>query len=219
MIQLERKQLWILLILAGVILFGGGYRLAEMKEQAAAGDKPALEAAGEKGDKDLVVHVAGAVSKPGVYQLAPGSRIIDAVEKAGPTAEADMDSLQLAAPVPDGKTIYVPVKAAAAQAGIPAPGIPAGSPVSSTDGSGRNLFAPQAGKMAPGATAASGLVNINTANESQLDTLPGIGPSLAQRIIQHREVNGPFKSIEDVKNVSGIGDKKFEDIKDKITVW
>lgn len=215
MVQLDRKQQLVIALLVAVILFGGGYRFAQMKERAADEARPSLEAAGENKAKDIFVHVAGAVSKPGVYQLPQGARIIDAVNMAGPTGEADLDSLQLAAPVPDGKTIYVPLKSTAAQAGTAVPGTP-GTPVSPAAGTGRNAFAPPAG--ASGTAAATGLVNINTADVSQLDTLPGIGPALAQRIIQYREVNGPFKTIEELKNVSGIGDKNFEKLKDKITV-
>lgn len=209
MIQLDRKQQLVIILLVGVILFGGGYRLAQIKERAAEENKPALEAAGENKTKDLQVHVTGAVSKPGVYHLSQGSRVIDAVNMAGPTGEADLDSLKLASLLTDGQTISVPLKPEAIQAGSTPP---AGAPVSSTAGTGRNVFTPQTGTKSPG------LVNINMADQSQLDSLPGIGPALAQKIIQYREVNGPFKSIDDLKNVSGIGDKNYENLKDRITV-
>lgn len=218
MIQLDRKQQFVIILLVGVILFGGGYRFAQMKERAAEESKPALEAAGENKTKDLQVHVAGAVLKPGVYHLPQGSRVIDAVNMAGPTGEADLDSLKLASMVTDGQTIYVPLKPAVNQAGSTPSGSPPGAPVSSAAGTGRNAFIPQTGAKATGAAAVTGLININTADQSQLDTLPGIGPALAQKIIQYREVNGPFKSIDDLKNVSGIGDKNFENLKDRITV-
>lgn len=215
MVQLDRKQQLVILLLVGVILFGGGYRLAQMKERAAEEGKPALEAASDKA-KDLLVHVAGAVAKPGVYQLPHGSRVIDAVNQAGPAAEAELDSLKLASPVTDGQTIYVPSKSST-QAGSTAAGSSQGSPVSSA-GTGRNAFTSQTGVKPSGTATVTGLVNINTADQSQLDTLPGVGPSLAQRIIQYREINGPFKAIEDLKDVSGIGDKNFEKLKDRITV-
>lgn len=215
MVQLDRKQQFVILLLVGVILFGGGYRFAQMKERAAEEGKPALEAASNKA-KDLLVHVAGAVAKPGVYQLPRGSRIIDAVNQAGPAAEAELDSLKLASPVTDGQTIYVPMKSPT-QVGSTATGSPPGAPVSSA-GTGQNAFTSQTGVKPSGAATVTGLVNINTADQSQLDTLPGVGPSLAQRIIQHREINGPFKAIEDIKDVSGIGDKNFEKLKDRVTV-
>lgn len=210
MIQLDRKQQLVIFLLVAVILFGGGYRYAQMKERSAEENKTVLEAAGENKSRDLQVHVAGAVLKPGVYRLQQGARVIDAVNMAGPTAEADLDALKLASPVTDGLTIPVPVKSAV-------PGGQAGSPGADA-GTGRNVFTPQAGVKSTGNAGAAGSVNINTADQSQLDTLPGIGPALAQRIIQYREVNGPFNTIEDLKNVSGIGDKSFEKLRDRITV-
>jgi competence protein ComEA len=217
MIQLDRRQQYLIILLIGVILFGAGYRLAQTKERAVEDSKPALERGEAKDDsktKDLFIHVAGAVARPGVYQLPQGSRIIDAVQKAGPAADADLNSLKLAAPVTDGQTIYVPgLQDAVAQAGTPVPGNQTGTPAMS---SAKNVFIPQTGTR-PGGSA-GGLVNINTADLSQLDTLPGIGPSLAQRIIDYRELNGPFAAIEDIKNVSGIGDKKFDALKDMVTV-
>lgn len=157
--------------------------------EAGAADKPA----------EIVVHVAGAVAKSGVYHLPAGSRVIDALEAAGgAAAEADVDALNLAQPLVDGQKVWVPKKgevpaaqAAGAAAG-PAPG---------------------------GAAAGGGKVNINTAGVAELDTLPGIGPALAQRIIDYRAAHGPFKSIEDLKNVSGIGEKKFAELKDYVTLY
>jgi len=188
-----------------VILFGGGYRYAQVKERAVNEGKPVLENTTENKIKELQVHVAGAVARPGVYKLPQGARVIDAVNMAGPTGDAALDSLKLASLVTDGQTITVPLITPSSGNSVSAPGNIAGTSGSLPGGGGHN-------------TSASGQVNINTADLSQLDTLPGIGPSLAQRIIQYRETNGPFKTIEDIKNVSGIGDKKFEDLKDKITV-
>lgn len=214
MVQLDRKQQLVILVLVGIILFGGGYRFAQMKERAAGESKIVLdqgEAADESKAKQLLIHVTGAVAKPGVYELPAGSRIIDAVNKAGPTGEADLDVLKLATQVIDGQTIYVPVKIAAGQpsaagASPPAAAVAAQPVVSYSSGAGSS------------AQQAGGKVNINTADLAQLDTLPGIGPAYAQRIIQYREINGPFKTIEDIKQVSGIGDKRFEQLKDLITV-
>ncbi len=218
MIQLDRKQQWVLLLLVGIILLGGVYRYAQVKERAANESKPSLEAAGEERVKDIQVHVAGAVAKAGVYRLPQGSRVIDAITMAGPTGEADLDSLQLAAPIPDGKTIYVPQKSTALPTGLEMPGSQPTASGSVAPGTGRVVSSPQTGSKAAGVTA-TGLININTADQDQLDTLPGIGPALAQRIIQYREINGLFETVEDIKNVAGIGDKKFEELKDKITVW
>lgn len=214
MIQLDRKQQLVILVLVGIIIFGGGYRFAQMKERVAEENKADFEqgeAAGESETKNLIIHVTGAVAKPGVYELPVGSRVIDAVNKAGPTGEADLDVLKLATQVIDGQTIYVPVKSAAAQPGAVGTGPPAAAVVAApvmSSSAGAGSSTQQTG----------GKVNINTADQAQLDTLPGIGPAYAQRIIQYREINGPFKTIEDIKQVSGIGDKRFEQLKDLITV-
>lgn len=218
MIQLDRKQQLVILLLVGVILFGGGYRLAQIKEQARNKAMPALESAGDMQDKKLYVHVAGAVEKPGVYQLPRGSRVIEAVKMAEPTGDADLDSLNLASVITDGQKIYVPLKPTAFQDVTAGPGITSGVPVSQPAGVRRNTFISTAGVNSAGVASPAGLININTADQSLLETLPGIGPTLAQRIIQYREINGRFDNIEDLKNVSGIGDKKFESLRDMITV-
>ncbi len=204
MVQLERGQQIILLVLVGVILFGGGFRLAQVKERSAV--QPALETTEQSRVKTINVHVTGAVTKPGVYELEADDRIIDAVNKAVPLGDADLHSLKLAAKIIDGQDIYVPFKA--------------DQDVMAADGSQPtgNPGAYRSGGL-PAGPAAGSLVNINTADAAQLDTLPGIGSSLAQRIIQYRETNGPFNSIEDLKDVSGIGDKNFENLKDRITVY
>ncbi|RLC81883.1 MAG: hypothetical protein DRI61_03230 [Chloroflexi bacterium] len=142
----------------------------------------------------LRVYVSGAVLKPDVYTLSPGSIIKDALEAAGgATSEADLDNVNLALPLRDGMHIIVPRKGE--------------SP-------------PQTASNPPGISSsnASNLININTASQSDLETLPGIGPSLARRIIEYRETYGPFQHIEDIKGVKGIGEATFERIKDYITV-
>ena len=136
------------------------------------------------------VYVSGAVATPGVYTLPPRSLVDDALKAAGgATAEADLDHINLALEVRDQQQIHVPRKGEPAQ---PAPDVP-GSP-------------------------AVKRVNINTATLAELDTLPKIGLVTAQRIIDYRTKNGPFKKIEDLKNVSGIGDATFDALKDFITV-
>lgn len=215
MVQLDRKQQLVILVLVGIILFGGGYRYAQTKDRVAEENKVALdrgEAAVDNKVKDVLIHVTGAVAEPGVYQLPAGSRIIDAVNKAGPTGEADLDVLKLATQVIDGQTIYVPVKAVSGQPEAVGSTYPSGAtvvaPTVATPSAGAGIIAQQAGAK----------VNINTADQAQLDTLPGIGAAYAQRIIQYREINGPFRAIEDIKQVSGIGEKRFEDLKDMIIV-
>jgi competence protein ComEA len=154
----------------------------------------------------LIVHVSGAVARPGVCKLAPGSRLQDAVQAAGGlTGEADDQALNLAAPVQDGDLIRVPIKQQALEG--------AEQPLLSSQ--------PEAPGRAPDLgtpVEAGGPVDINTADQEQLEELPGIGPVTAQKIVDHRQENGPFASIEAIQDVSGIGPATFEKIKALITV-
>ena len=137
----------------------------------------------------LIVDVAGAVPRPGVYELAEGSRVKDAVEAAGGfLAEADKATINLAAPVTDGQKLDIPFLAGTEPLGVPPPAV----------------------------TDAPTLININTADAATLETLPGIGPSLAQAIIDYREQNGDYYYIEDIMNVSGIGESTFANIQNLI---
>ena len=148
----------------------------------------------------VVVDVDGAVASPGVYRLTEGARVQDAVASAGGLApDADTSQVNLAAPVSDGQKVLIP-----RQGESPTP--------AATTGVGT------AGAGTAGTQAAPGLVNINTANAALLDTLPGVGASTAQAIIDDRAQNGPFASVEDLMRVSGIGEKKFAKLKDRIRV-
>lgn len=142
----------------------------------------------------LIVHVAGWVRRPGVYELLQGDRVIDAIEAAGgPRRGAYLDGLNLAAPLADGQQVLVPKRGASAGS-APSPG------------------------GVPGAGSAGSLVNVNTASADELETLPGIGEVLAQAIIDHRTEHGPFATVDDLVDVSGIGDATLEDIRDLVTV-
>jgi competence protein ComEA len=142
----------------------------------------------------IVVHVAGEVKNPGVYTLSNSARMVDAVLAAGgATARADLEVINLATPLMDSSQIYVPAKGAAE----------------------RPVFArPQPGVNGVQSTQSSpdtnGIVNINRASVTELDALPGVGPSTAQAIVDHRTTNGPFGSPEDLLNVKGIGPAKFD---------
>jgi competence protein ComEA len=139
----------------------------------------------------LIVDVAGAVHQPGVYEFAEGDRVIDAIERAGgPLAKADLSLLNLAAPLTDGTQILVPKAGAAGTSPAPA--------------------------EVPG--AAGGLININSASATELETLSGIGEVLAATIVEYRTQNGPFASVEDLMDVSGIGPATLDEIRDQVTV-
>ncbi|MFI7488730.1 helix-hairpin-helix domain-containing protein [Micromonospora echinaurantiaca] len=145
---------------------------------------------------ELVVAVAGKVRRPGLVRVPAGARVADAVEAAGGALPGvDVALLNPARKVTDGELILV---------GVPAPPNLAGAPA-----------APGAGE--PGA-AAGGRVNLNTATLAQLDSLPGVGPVLAQRILDHREQHGGFRSVGDLRQVDGIGDARYEQLKDLVTV-
>lgn len=150
-------------------------------------------------DTEVYVDVDGAVVSPGVYRLKDGARVAQAIDAAGGlTPEADVTGLNRASKVADGQKIYVPkVGEQTVTAGDGADGGAAAS---------------------PGVSDATGLVNINTASASELQTLSGIGPSMAQSIIDERTQNGAFTSVDDLMRVSGIGEKKFAKIKDCICV-
>jgi competence protein ComEA len=142
----------------------------------------------------IVVHVLGAVHVPGVYALRPGSRLHDAVRAAGGlTAEADVARVNLADYVRDAQQVHVPAL------GVTLPP------------------APTAAVLGSPAYTAGGRVNINTATAAALETLPGIGPAYAQRIVAYREEHGPFVSPEDILGVSGIGPTRYGQIKELIT--
>ena len=150
----------------------------------------------------VLVHVAGAVVHPGLVRVATGARVADAITAAGgPVPDADLDRLNLAAKVADGQRILVVVRGAAGSE--PAAG--SGASGGGADASG-------------GAPADGAPVNLNTATVADLDGLPGIGPTLAAAILRERERRGGFTSIEQLRDVRGIGEKRFADLKGLVTV-
>lgn len=149
----------------------------------------------------LVVHVSGAVTLPGVYTLPIGSRVKDAIEAAGGLLpEADSRNLNLAALLQDGELIWIPAT-------------PQANPTAVAPNKTPNDNNDQTSIPAP-----TGLININTATQEELDTLPGIGPVKAQNIIDYRNSNGPFYTIEAIQDVNGIGPVTYENLKELITV-
>jgi len=180
-------------ILVGLLLAGGIYT----RTRAPQGESVELRPAPTP--EPLRVHIAGAVVRPGVYDLDDGSRVADAVEAAGGfVVEADKNALNLAAFLEDGERLDIPYVAG---------------------------FVPEeeqgfvvVSEGTPSPLAGEDLVNINTASIEELDQLPGIGQTTAVRIIDYRTTNGPFGAIEDIINVSGIGTATYDEIKDLITV-
>ncbi|WP_226677357.1 helix-hairpin-helix domain-containing protein [Mesobacillus jeotgali] len=176
--------------------FDKQHELTEMNE----GTLAIVEANSEekndtKVDEKIMVMMAdikGAVVNPGVYEINEGGRVVDLIELAGGLAEdADTAVINFASYVQDEMAIYVP-----------------------RIGENVNAVPP----VQVGETEGNGTVNLNSAGSSELQTLPGIGPAKADAIIEYREMNGPYKSIEDLKEISGIGDKTFEKLKDLISV-
>jgi competence protein ComEA len=141
---------------------------------------------------EVVVHVAGAVAAPGLRRLAADARVADAIDAAGGAAtDADLGRINLAALLEDGQQVYVP------KVGEPAP-------------------AAASGASTPAAPTAP--VNLNTATAEDLDALPGIGPAIAQAIVDHRTQHGPFASVEDLLDVRGIGQSKLDTLRPEVTV-
>jgi competence protein ComEA len=172
-----------------VLLLGGRHLLrAGTPTQAAPVDAAAASIRAEAGPA-LVVHVVGAVRRPGLYRLPPRSRVADAVERAGgSTRKADLSLVNLAAPLADGIQVVVPAK------------------VSAT--------APAGGTAASGGSAPAGPVHLNSATLEQLDSLPGVGPVTAQKILDYRQEHGAFSSIDDLDAIPGIGPARLEQLRD-----
>lgn len=185
----EKYLLGIIIILIGALIFS----LNRPKEREDKSPSIIIE---DTNSTKVAVHIGGAVRNPGLYYLDSNSRVADAIQSAGgPTADADLDAINLASRITDGSKIIVPSRMK---------GIEDRSIIDSNQSSETSR--------------SSDKININTASAKELEELPGIGNVLAERIVSFRETNGPFKSIEDIKKVSGIGEKKFESIKDLIVV-
>jgi competence protein ComEA len=172
--------------------------LSSSTSAAASGAAGAAASAQPSAAPDLVVDICGPVARPGVYHLPAGARVCDLLDAAGgATSQAELSAVNLAAKLTDGQQVAVPKHGQAA--------------VATTAGG--------SGGVGGGVTSAPAApVNLNLATVEQLDALPGVGPSTAQKIVDYRTANGGFRSVEDLKNVSGIGDAKFASLKDLVTV-
>ena len=188
---------------AVAIVVGGGWMLVRTPPPSAEATLPVTSGSAPPATlavpatvaatSTFVVHVAGAVAEPGVYDVRGPARVVDAIEAAGgPTPDAELDSLNLAAPLVDGQRIYLPVVG--------------------------EIVAPIADGASGGVRAVSGPIDLNTATPAELEELPGIGPATATAIVEHREGHGPFASVDDLSEVSGIGPAKLEAIRDLVRV-
>ena len=186
--DLSRRRLLIAAGFVALLLFLGSKLLA--RPQPSAGLAPPVAPPTETAAAPavVVVDVVGAVRRAGLYRLQQGARIADAVARAGgATAKADLALINLAAPLADGEQVVVPKRGAAASSAAPSAGV-----------------------------ASSGPVHLSTATLEQLDSLPGIGPVTAQKILDYRQKHGPFTSVDELDAVPGIGPARLEQLKDLV---
>ena len=244
--SLSKKQKIVIIIVTTIILAVVGYfaYATETEKQnetnlEIAETEEKQEDEKENKEEKIIVHLSGAVKKEGIIELDVNSRIADAIEKAGGIKEnACIDEINLAYKLEDGMKIYIPTKEECKKqqeekkqliqtetSGISNSNSQESQNKNTTTSSGT---AANAGKTNSGSTSITGTssnntakqgeVNINTASQTELETLPGIGPSTALKIVNYRKEKGKFKKIEDIKEVSGIGDSKYNKIKDLITI-
>lgn len=211
--NLTKKQKIIVIAIAGIVVIGIMYFIYnknQVKEDINIENEilvnNVITNENNTNDDIVIIHITGSVKNPGIVKLKEGSRIEDAIESAGGLTEnADITKVNLAYVVEDGTKIKIP---SASEEDI-------GDEDIIDSKSGDNIIIKENAVPSNNSTQT---ININKATEKEFETLPGIGPSLASKIIEYRNQNGKFESIEDIKNVNGIGDNKYEKIKDLITV-
>jgi competence protein ComEA len=224
--DLDRPRLALYVALGLIVcFFGARYLRSQLTAAPGAGDvavtttpapregaAPTVQLERADGGR-VTVHVAGAVRRPGLYRLPAGSRVNDAIRRAGGAGRtADLTAVNLAAKLEDGRQILVPRRIPTAGGGVPAAGgagSAAGSGSAGSAGGG-------AGVSAPGAPRVP--INLNTATLEQLDTLDGVGPGIAQRILDYRQQHGGFRRVEELGEVPGIGDKRLATLTPLVTV-
>ena len=211
MINLSKKQLLICIGIGGIIVFVIGYYIYsntssnsyEQLEEISVEQTTETVQNVENTEEEIVVHIAGEIKNPGIVRTTKGARIADVIDEAGGLTElADISNVNLAYIIEDGQKITIPSK---------------------TDETNKEYISSENGEGIIGldsqeATTQNKIININKATQEELQQLQGIGESTATKIIEYRNQNGDFKQIEDLKNVPGIGDAKFEAIKGNIKV-
>ncbi|MDR3296007.1 MAG: helix-hairpin-helix domain-containing protein [Clostridiales Family XIII bacterium] len=231
-----KNRKWVLKILAALILLSAAVVVYRQKTAGAADEiiitgadgtayaetdgapaepPPESDAPPQEAEevRTIVVDVAGAVNGPAVLILPEGSRVYEAIALAGGlTAQAEMQNINQATPLKDGDRLYIPAKGEAPVSASAASAPAANAGIAGNNGTGIT------NADSPVNDAAEALVNLNTADSAALQKLSGVGPATAEKIIDYRNQNGSFKTIEDLMNVSGIGSKTFEKLKDKISV-
>lgn len=182
----RRRALVYALALLAALALAGSYAFGREGPEATTSQAPVLSAEPAP-VRELVVHVVGAVREPGLYELREGSRVDDAIERAGGAKpKAALELVNLASPVADGQQVVVPLRGSASTTSGGSPGV---------------------------AGAAGGVVHLNSATLEDLDTLPGIGPVTAQKIIDYRTANGAFASVDELDAVPGIGPATLEELR------
>lgn len=204
----QKKILIIIGIIVGILIIWFIYnktdnKEADIEEDILIENNETENTINGEETSEIIIHIAGAVNEPGIKKLKEGARIEDAIQMAGGlTEDADISNVNLAYVLEDGVKIKIPSYQDAQD--------PEEDEIM-TDGIGENIIENIA-------SSNSNKININKATEEELKNLPGIGIELASRVVKYRDENGKFSNIEEIKNVSGIGDSKFEKIKDLISV-
>jgi competence protein ComEA len=196
--ELTRREL-LLLSLLGVVVVGGLglWYVRSLPSPVRIRAAPVAGPTGSPPPANVIVHVAGWVRRPGVFELAEGQRVIDAIEAAGgPRRGANLAALNLAAVLTDAQQVVVPKRGPAVPATAGESGVPSSS----------------------ASPSAAPVINVNTATPEELETLPGIGEVLAAAIVAYREEHGPFTSVDQLLDVSGIGEVTLEEIRDLVAV-
>lgn len=208
---LKQRKIVIIIVILVIILVGWKIYDSSNYEKIGSDELVVSDAEdnnskNEEEGEDMAIHVTGEVKKPGVVKVKEGSRIQDIIEAAGGlTEKADISNVNLAFAVEDGMKIRIPS----------IDDEETGEQQYITEDGGKGVILSE---ESMGSSESVLSVNINTASQDELQELPGIGPSIATRIVEYRNQNGKFKNIEDIKNVTGIGDSKFAKIKEFIKV-